>query len=868
MLQVIALFKQYPLLSRLFVFIILPIVLITAIIVFKLSYSVSDTQHTVIVNKVEHKVSIALDERGVPFIEAQTDRDAFFTLGFLHARDRLWQLTLQQRLVQGRLAEVFGKSAVNSDIWIRTLGLYGSAEKSVSALSPAAKASLDAYSEGINYWIDTLEELPPEFTLLGIRPESWRPRDSVAWIKLFALNLSGNMWEEIARLSAKSLLTEQQQASLFPAYPAEGYLTIPGKADVANTSAYDPSSPLSEPLASSTSLLSSVSSSPSAGFSPSTATNFSTPALAQQLQGLQTFKDALLESGVGGEFVGSNAWVVSGKYTQSGKPMLANDPHLELQLPSLWYAASLKGDELSATGMTLVGLPLVIFGRNEHIAWGGTNMMLDNQDLVIEQSHPNDPTRYRAGSDSQEWLHYKERVESIYVKAESPEMLWPPVAPVTVKVRETIRGPVISDSLTEFDQPVSLQWTASANDDTSYESFLKLNYANNWQAFKAAFTQHIAPALNMLYIDEQNIGYLAVGQIPLRQDEYGNLIEGGRLPRVAWQQQGQWKGFIPAAEMPQLFNPDAGVIVSANNKIVGKQYPYPIAASYAEPARAQRIADLLQQAIGKNHKLDSMLMAAIQADELDLTATVLSSFLAKQPVLTESEQGAALIGILEGFDGDMSADSQGGVLLHVFARHLRQRLYQDEVSTYWQRRSMALLGRVGGVPHHQLVDDLSDPQSPWCDNIKTTATESCTDIINLALQNTLAELDIALGDDPDDWRWGDVHFTRLAHRPFSDINMMDTFFEYTYFGGGTVNTVNASGVRWQEDNHYESTFGAGFRQVIDMAGQHSAVNSTGQSGNRFSPHYLDQVDAFARGELYPLTGKTSQQSMTLVREAN
>src|SRR5215213_947972 len=382
-------FKSYPLLSRFLLFVVLPVAaaLIACLLYLRGSLPVADGR--VIKAGVSQRVELTRDENGVAVVNAQTDRDAFFAIGFAHAQDRMWQLELERRIAAGRLSEVFGRGAVSQDAWMRALGLYEAAEQSWSRLSPEAQASLTAYAAGINAWIAQDHVLPPEFIALGLRPEPWREVDSLAWAKVFALNLSNNMWNETSNMIASQYLSKEQMVDLL------GYSQSDLSASAAGSVMSD-----------------------------------------QAAAGLLAINEGL-ESGlkIGGRYVGSNAWVVSGRLMQGGQAALANDPHLGIQIPSSWYVARLKGDRLNVSGMTLVGLPVVIFGQNGDIAWGGTSMMADVQDLYIEQPNPADPTQYKR---SDGWANFDVRSEVINIRADFPASFRAPVEPVTVQYRRTL----------------------------------------------------------------------------------------------------------------------------------------------------------------------------------------------------------------------------------------------------------------------------------------------------------------------------------------------------------------------------------------------------------------------------------------------
>ncbi len=596
-------FKSYPILSRFLLFVVLPVAAALIACFVYLRGSLPAAGGRVIKAGVSQPVEITRDENGVAVINARTDRDAFFAIGFAHAQDRMWQLELERRTAAGRLSEIFGRDTVPQDAWMRTLGLYEAAEQSWSRLSPEARDSLTAYAAGVNAWIAQDNVLPPEFIALGVRPEPWREVDSLAWSKVFALNLSNNMWNETSNLIASQYLSREQMVDLL------GY----SQSDL----------------------------------SAAAGGVMSEKAAAELL----SFREGL-EGGlkIGGRYVGSNAWVVSGRLMQGGQAALANDPHLGVQMPSPWYVARLKGDRLNVSGMTLVGLPVVIFGQNGDIAWGGASMMADVQDLYIEQPNPADPSQYRHGDG---WAGFQMRSEDINIGADFPASFRAPVKPVRIQLRRTLNGPVISNVVGAFDQPVALRWTALDPDDASYESFFRVNYARDWDTFKDSFQTYVAPALNMLYADRSNnIGSLGVGRIPVRAKGEG------RLPVPAWTNEYSWTGYIPFKDWPQRFNPEEGYIVSANDKPVGPDYPYFISADFAPPNRARRIEQLLREKVSAGEPIALEHFGRMQGDTVDLSVRGLLDYLKRVPP-SGPEQRKAL-GYLQELGREHVARKSGG----------------------------------------------------------------------------------------------------------------------------------------------------------------------------------------------------------------
>ncbi|MDN2712795.1 penicillin acylase family protein [Janthinobacterium sp. SUN118] len=809
-------FKRYtkltqgsPLLTRLVVVVLLPLLVAGGLLLAKFRHSLPTDGALQLTQGVTAPVSIRRDAHGVPHIEARADNDAYYAIGYVHAQDRLWQLEIQRRIAQGRLSEVFGRSSVQRDIWFRTLGLYDAARSAWPALSKEAQASLTAYTAGVNAGRASLETLPPEFRMLSVQPEPWTVYDSLAWIKMFALNLGGNFNREMGRYLAGQSLDAEHMAVLFPDNSIDSTLLAGGENGKAGGTA-----------------------------------------ASGQLASMLAFQHKELTQGLGlgGRGVGSNAWVVSGKHSAGGAALLANDPHLNLQIPSIWYVVSAKGKTLDVGGMSLVGLPAVIFGHNKDIAWGGTNMMADAQDLYFERSDPANPGRYAVNGD---WQAYTTRSVSVSVRSEFPDFLHPKYEPVTVQVRASRHGPIVSDMFKVFDQPVALRWTALDAGDTSYEAFFRLNHAADWGAFKQAMQLHVAPAMNMVYADRQgNIGYLGAGRVPLRGK--GN----GSVPSPGWNDDYAWSGFIPADKLPQIYNPPSGFIVSANNSIVGEGYPYFISQDWASPARARRIEQLLRQKLAANKPLTMADMQQMQGDTLDLEAQEILPELLKLAPANDAQRQAMTW--LRQWNGDMQADSQAAAIFHVWMRHLREQLFSAQFKGYWNKAEQG--GVIRGLSEEIRVDTLrrilAQQQGGWCAPAATAGVKACQDVLRTSLQAAIDEIYELKGDHSmDSWHWGKLQTALYGHTPFSQTKPLDGFFERRVGSGGSENTINVAASSFETKKGYKQHLGAGFRQVIRLQPDgvlNMYMNSTGQSGNLLSRHYDDMVEPFAKVQFVPL----------------
>jgi penicillin amidase len=790
----------FPVLKRFLLFIILPFTLLSAGLFLYGRLGLPPREQILQVSG-GRTVKIVRDEHGVPHLFASTDDDVYFAMGYVQAQDRLWQLELERRLAAGRLSELFGRDLLSQDSWMRTLGLRQSAASAYTALSEPARRSLAAYARGVNTWIGERHVLPVEFAMFSVNPQPWSEIDSLSWAKVFALSLAGNLDQELGKaVAARYLGPEQVQFFFSGRY---------------GTKTSVPSEPAVTSLA-------------------------SLGALTHDLH--VTWQ-------VGGREVGSNAWVISGRYTSDGSAILANDPHLGLQMPSAWYPVVQNGDRLHAQGMALVGLPPVIFGQNGRVAWGGTNMMADVQDLAIERFNPNAPDLYRADD---RWLTVEHREEEIEVAPAFPSLLHEALKPVRIEVRRTRNGPLVNDVRGgAAGEPMALRWTALRDGDRSYDGMYAASYADDWGTFREAFRNYTAPALNMLYADRAgNIGYLGVGEIPLRPQGDGSLPVPGWDPAFAWH------GSIPFDSMPTRYNPPEGFIVSANNRPVDDAYPYFISKDWAPPARADRIKQLLHQVLASDHPVTLRDMMAIQTDLTSLSAQrLLPRLVALSP---ENERERQALDVLRTWTGSMDASSAPAALYSVWMRHLATRLFAGSLADDWavRRQQDYLRDLLNNATADQIARALEDKTGTWCSYAADKDDgRACSTLLRLSLNDALDELRRSEGADPSAWRWGAIHHTALVHRPLSGAKGLAWFFGRRIESGGGPDSVAVSAYVFSETEGYVGVVGPSSRQLIELGpggARHMYMNSTGQSGNLMSPHYADMVTPLVRGEYYIL----------------
>ncbi|RZP95572.1 penicillin acylase family protein [Vibrio vulnificus] len=795
------LFQRFPISSGIIIYLILPLIIVSSAVYLQLTRSLPQMEATLSFPALLGNVAIKRDEHGIAYIEAQSEQDIYFAMGFAHASDRLWQLEMQRRLVKGQLSEIFGSEFLRQDIWMKTLDLEKAAQSAWTALSNDAQASLTAYSAGINAWLSSQKQLPVEFAALSITPAPWTPIDSLAWSKMFALNLSGNMFSELTRAATKLMLPDANYNDIYPE-------------SVDSAAVYSENQDIAK--------------------------------LFPSFLSLKWFNESVLKNG--GMNVGSNSWVISGQLSRSGFPILANDPHLGLQIPSLWYVVHQSSPDFQASGMSLVGLPLVIFGRNTDILWGGTNMPADIQDLYIEKINLQNPNLYLSHDGS--WKKIKVITKKIKVKARFPAILREPLKPVSLDIRYTENGPIISDFDKTLNTTLSLKWTALLPQDTTYEAFFSITHAKDWNQFKSAASKFRSPVLNLLYADRKNIGYIGAGMVPVRTK--GN----GAIPTPGWDPQYHWKGYIPPKDMPQELNPSSGMIISANNDPTPKDYPYYISNEWALPLRAQRIKSLLTDALHKQGAADMQLQQKIQADQYDASLYALKDTLSL--VKTDTPRQQTLISALKNWDGYMRPDSVAVLLIAVWVPELNKMLFDDEFSrSYLQaKQTEQLRSMLPTMPYTLTLKILhGETQADWCDNVATPHREGCTDILKRSFELSLNKLDKLLGKDIGQWSLGIAQHTFYEHMPFSQIRLLDRIFTRKISNSGGGNSINIAPSIFVKSEGLVQRFGSSFRQIM-MAGtndyQHLYMNSTGQSGNIFSRHYDDMIRPFNTVSYYSL----------------
>ena len=742
------------------------------------------TAGTLKLEGLQAAVEVVRDADGVPHIYARNDLDLYKSLGFVHAQERLWQMEMQRRVARGTLAEVFGPSAISSDRFLRTVGLYRAAENASERLPAETKAVVDAYVAGINQYISqTGSALPPEFKVLRFTPEPWKGADVLAGLKLMAWQLD-NISYSTELLSADLIKTvgPERARQLMPEYSDGEPIILADGAPTAND--YE--------------------------------------RLVVAADEVRDLTGGLGAVNYGG--LGSNAWVVSGAKSSTGKPILANDPHLGSSIPSLWYLAHLSTSDLDVIGATIPGLPFVVTGRNRNIAWGVTHLVADVQDVYRE----------RLDADGKN-AEFKGQLEPLRFVEEKIRVKGGP--PVTQQVRITRHGPLISDAINANDErmppdkrstplePLALSWTGLEERDATLQSFIKINRAHNWDEFREGLRDFTAPALSFVYADSNdNIGFYASGHIPIRS------AGEGTLPSEGWSGATEWTGTIPFDDLPHTFNPPSHFIVAANHRPVGTEYRHFLGRQWAASYRARRITELLQA----KEKLSVEDNAAIQGDTVSLQLLELAPLLASF-VTPQNEDERRAIELLKSSDGSAGGSSTAAAIYEAWYQQLAYRLTGDEMG-------LRLLGRYEerfDYVSRFLTNALKDPASPWCDDVKTPERESCADIMGQTFRRTLGDLRARLGSDLNSWRWDQLHVAVFPHQPFHRIILMRELFSRSIPNGGDRSTVNIGPYGFNRD--FEQYASPSYRQIVSLAGFDDSrfILATGQSGHFLSSHYDD-----------------------------
>ncbi|MFJ3903267.1 penicillin acylase family protein [Streptomyces sp. NPDC090025] len=842
--------------------------------------SFPQTSGTLRLDALSAPVEVKRDAYGVPQLYADNESDLFRAQGYVQAQDRFYEMDVRRHLTAGRLSEMFGKSQVDTDAFLRTLGWRKVAQEEYDkVLTPETKKNLQAYSEGVNAYLKGRDasDVSVEYAALAFTSdysiEPWTPVDSVAWLKAMAWDLRGNMQDEIDRSLMASRLSAAQIKDLYPGYPYDLHQPIVGQGAVDKiTGKFDPDAE------------------PRGGDGGSSGGGSSDNGIQSQLAGLSDVLDKIPAMlGPNGNGIGSNSWVVSGKYTTSGKPLLANDPHLAPMLPSLWYQMGLHCRTVSATcrydvaGYTFSGMPGVIIGHNNDIAWGFTNLGADVTDLYLEKIGTDG---YQVDGKTKPFIT---RDEIIKVAGDNDRK---------ITIRSTEHGPLVSDRSTEMEKVgqtapvgnaapdrgtgygVALRWTA-LQPGKSMDAVFALNRAKDFTTFRAAAKDFEVPSQNLIYADTKgHIGYQAPGKIPVRTKAKGY---DGTLPAPGWDSSYDWKGYIPYDELPYEYDPARGYIVTANQAVVDeKKYPYLLTKDWGYGSRSQRINDLIESKTKDGGKISPDDMQTMQMDNRSEIATLLNPLLLKidisDPQVREAQK------LLEGWDYTQESDSAAAAYFNAVWRNLLKLAFGNKLPKELRVEGDCINVRVsdttgpvdeqnklvpecgerdadtaqpdGGDRWYEVVRPLlKQEKSAWWttpgDRLNP-ATETRDQLLAQAMKDARWELTAKLGKDVSTWSWGRLHQLTLKNQTLGTAGpgfVQSLLNRGPWNLGGGEAAVDATG--WNAAGGYEVIWVPSMRMVVNVGDWDKSrwINLSGASGHAYNAHYTDQTDKWAKGEL-------------------
>ncbi|MFO1202871.1 MAG: penicillin acylase family protein [Tabrizicola sp.] len=771
-----------------------------------LSRSLVDYNEDFTVTGIGAPVEIVRNNDNVPHIFGKSDKDVFFALGFAHAQDRLWQMTMLRRTAQGRLSEIFGQSTVKVDELMRRYDLYGLALESVKAQDPDTLAALEAYSAGVNAWIEEVNKGArgrgaPEFFLFEPEISAWAPADSIAILKLMSLQLSSALQTEVLRARVSLLLSPERLADILPDDPSQGVAALPDYASLVPGVL-----PSSKPVQFAEGPFSPVAAPPMAG--------------------------------------ASNSWAASPSRSAAGGSLLANDPHLGLTAPTIWYLARLQLSTGDVIGGTIPGVPLVLVGRSEKLGWGLTTAYVDDQDVVIEELNKDNPEEYKTPDG---WARFESRQSIIKVKDAEP---------VTLTLRWSRNGPILPGthydlgSITPEGHVAAISWTALSGADTSISGAMALMRSQTVDQAIEAGRKVIAPAQNVMLADGTGIALQVMGALPARDPGHPSQ---GRLPALGSDARVGFKGVLPYEENPRFVNPPSGLLGNTNNKTVDRPFPNHVSFDWGDTQRIQRWLTLMKAR--EVHTRESFIEA--QLDTVNPTARSLLPLIGADlwftgepaPEGTPERMRQKALVLLAEWNGEMNEHLPEPLIAEAWLRAVQKRLIQDELgamSESFTHISPVFIERVyrnvGGA-------------SVWCDVIQSAAVESCTDIARIALDDALLELSERYGPNIESWRWGDAHQATHDHPVLGEVPFIKYFVNIRQSTSGGDDTLMRGVTRGEGPEPYQNVHSAGYRGVYDFADPDSSVfiTATGQSGHPLSRHYDDLGELWRRGEYIPMS---------------
>jgi penicillin amidase len=758
------------------------------------------------VKGIKNDVRIYRDSMAVPYIIAKSEADAAFALGYVHAQDRMFTMDLIRRAGKGRLSEIIGPKTVPFDKMFRTVGIHAIASKILSQIDPATQELLQAYSNGVNLYIRQAKgKYPVEFDILGYDPEEWSPVDCIILGRMMAWELNISWWVKFSCIDLIQKFGYDKVKDILPSYTENEPYIIPG--------AFPATSPL---------------------------INNKAKVSSSFMETDKAFRDFM---GWRGTHVGSNNWVVNADKSASGKPIIANDTHLAFSAPGRWYVAVIKTQSMSVAGFTLPGAPGVIIGENQKIAWALTNIMEDDADFYSEKIDVSGKKYYYNGT----WNNLNVQKDTIKVKNS---------ASVSFVIKSTQHGPIVSsvhpytfmgEEINNNTAVISMTWLGSymSNEISTFE---KINKANNWNDFKDALNTYYLPGQNFVYADKSgNIGYLFGAKLPIRESNSPPFLYDGTTDN------NNWKGFLPASEIPQLFNPPQNYIASANNKTL-KDFKYYISNLWEPPSRIERITQLLNSK--QKHSVKDF--ESYQNDFISPYAEKIIKYIleAFSKVNVSNENLKIALKLFNNWDFKLGQYGQAASIYSEFLKHFMTNVFFNKMGNDLYNEYVF----VQNIPLRSVMQLMENPQSSWFDDPATAQKENRDDIIRKSLADGLSELEQTYGSDPADWQWGRIHNVIFKHS-FSGISpLIDRLINIGPFeigGDGTTifNTeypLTTASDQYPQLKHkeFENNLGPVMRYIYDFSkpDEINLILTTGQSGNVMSSHYSDMTDYWLEGK--------------------
>ena len=773
-----------------------------------LSRSLPDYNESFRLSSISGPVEIVRNNANVPHIFGNTDADVYYALGFVHAQDRLWQMTMLRRTVQGRLSEIFGPRTAKIDELVRRLDLYTLAQQSVAAQDGPTTTALNAYAAGVNAWITQVNlgargRGAPEFFFFSNEIAAWSPADSIAIMKLMALQMSSQLEDEVLRAQMSLILPSARLSDILPDDPGQPVAALPDYAQLM---------PSAYPTAAKTQM---------------------------------AYIDAPLSPFHSRDFAGaSNAWAAMPNKAAAGGSLLANDPHLELTAPSIWYLARLQLRSGGVIGGTIPGMPLVLVGRSEKLGWGLTTAYVDDQDLVMEKLNPDNSEQYLTPEGPKP---FTSRQSILNIKGQ---------APVTLTLRWSQSGPILPGthydlaSVTPAGAVAALQWTGLSATDTSMTAALRLMSAGSVTQAISAGRLFVAPAQNLMLADADGIGLQTVGAVPLRDARHSTQ---GRMPAAGWQGNNRWLGVEPYASNPSFINPTSGLLSNTNNRTVDRPFPAHVSFNWGDTQRIQRWLTLMKSR--EVHTRDSFIEA--QLDTVSPTARTLLPLIGADLWFTgeaaaegtpERLRQKALT-LMAAWNGEMNEHLPEPLIAEAWLRALQDRLIRDEIGPLADKFTH---------PDPVFIERVyrnTDGAGVWCDVVQSAVVETCSEIARQALDDALLQLRESYGGSIESWRWGDVHQATHDHPVLGQVPILRYFVDIHQSTSGGDSTLLRGRTKGKGPNPYQNVHAGGYRGVYDFADPDSSVfiQATGQSGHPLSAYYDDLSELWRRGEYIPMS---------------